>query len=278
MPAVIFLHTHITTGMLNRIGPFFKEVVLCLPWFIEPPHLDPEKKTDPVVHVRRPPDHLKPEKDFVVLLSEYRSWMEDHMDKGHAAFLRAANLDDSEETPWQIRQVIRQMRPKTGSELANQALKWHLLLHLAREAEEHQMEVNAGLDRIKQLQSPLAEALAEDGPTRGLLDDLTSSPAHDPLNQDHLPLVMDAWFGLFQEILDGDMLLTLDQRVLEYAAGLFEDNTGGDSGSAGTEGMSLTIPGDSPVPAKRFPPLADSATASKDRVRAGLAGKTLVLL
>ena len=82
-------------------------------------------------------------------------------------------------------------------------LKWHLVLHLARNLEEDRETAQNLLQQAAQRKSPLSEAMAEDEKAPDMFRDL--HPVHGlyPYVTDrHLNLIFEAWFGLFGPVVE----------------------------------------------------------------------------
>ena len=176
VPAILFPHSYLPESLANKMLSLFSKITICQPWFMDGPVPGAESEGYSSIHIIRPAESLKPEGDFKRLLSEYRLWIRQNRDKGYAPFLNAireAGL--SEDNPWEIRQMIRQTGKETPVSQENNALKWHLILHLAREFEENRVEAEEMLSQVKQQKSPLAQALEEDAPIKGLFEDLPRS-------------------------------------------------------------------------------------------------------
>ncbi len=232
------------------------------------------------LRIIHPEEDVKPERDFKRLLSEYRSWMGQNRDKGYTAFLNAireAGL--SEDNPWEIRQMIRETGKESPVSQEDNALKWHLILHLAREFEENRLEEEEMLSQIKQQKSPLAQALGEETPFKGLFEDLPQSEKSLFVDKHHLGRVIKAWVGLFGVRLHNHAhLITLDGHVMEYVSNIFEDETGQspeeEEDSFSSESFSSRIH----ICRKYLPRLLDEKTDPVDPVLTYLSGKTIMLL
>jgi len=225
LPVILFPHTCITEPDSKKILAVFSQLTICQPWFMDGPVPEAESEGYSSIHITRPAESLKPERDFKRLLSEYRLWIRQNRDKGYTAFLNAIReAGFSEDNPWEIRKMIRQTGKDTPVSKENNALKWHLILHLAREFEENRREEEEMLSQVKQQKSPLAQALGEEAPFKGLFEDLTQSEKSLFVDKHHLGQVVKAWVGLFGDHLqDHELLITLDRHVMEYATDIFED-------------------------------------------------------
>lgn len=259
--AILFPHTWLTGTESDRILAAFDDLTVCQPWYMDAPHH--ADAGDSRTHVVRPGDALMPPQDFMKILAEYRTWA--GQNPGYAFF----PTQREEDATWEIRASLRHEEKPVHSRVQEQALKWHLILHLERELEESRRAADEMLVRVKAERSPLAEALGEATPLQGLLDDL---PVREPVahtDGPRLKQVMRAWFGLFGPSLPHDgILVTKDREVLSHAEELF-----------GADAVQLDETGKaSSFPAVQLPISADTRRMERDPVYAGLSGKTLVLI
>jgi hypothetical protein len=177
----------------------------------------------------------------------------------------------SEDTPWEIRQLISKGGQDNPAPLEDQGFKWHLLLHLAREFEQSSVETEKMLNELMHKKSPLEGALEETPPQR-IFEDTPLMETQLHVGGYHLKLVFEAWFGLFGEFIsDNVSLVTFDPLVIDYAAELFEP----DKKIISSEGpKTKALSGDT----RHLPRLPDNEKTSKDPVLAGLSGKTIILM
>ena len=151
------------------------------------------------------------------------------------------------------------------------------MLHLAREIEENLQEVEGMFYLLKQEASPLRDALEDKSASKGLFDDMPKSDTNSLVSEHHLSQVIEAWLGLFGEyISDEKLLITLDQKVLDYVTGIFND-------IIYQEESQNPVPDETsfgPVNAviKKLPLLADDGEVRKDPLLKGLSGKTIIML
>ena len=153
------------------------------------------------------------------LIAEFKIWLSQNQDKGYAAFLSASQKGPfSEDTPWDIRKMISQAAGKASPDpQEDQLIRWHLILHLAREFEVNQEEAKVLLNRLRHQKSPLEGAL-EEPPSKGFFEDTPLMETPFQVDADHHRQVIEAWFGLFGSSFEEDeTLITLDPQVLEYA-------------------------------------------------------------
>ncbi len=224
---------------------------------------DGTESNDARITIVRPPEGLKPPEDFRKFLSEYRLWMSQN--QGYTPLPPRGGEDST----WEIRHALRQTGKEVRAPVEEQALKWHLVLQLERELEEDRTSADEMLIQMKAKRSPLEDALGEASPSQGFLEDLPLSDPHSSIDERHLRIVLGAWFGLFGSSLpDGGSLLTIAPNVLDYAAELF--GTGPPKPS--------TEEGASSLRTIHLPRSSVDARREKDSVRAGLSGRTLILV
>jgi len=281
-PVILFPHTQIAIQNLGKILARFGELTICQPWFMEDPFPDTKEFDPGSIHILHPPEALKPKGDFIRLISEYRLWIRQNRDKGYRTFLKSTREGLlSEETPWEIRQLISKAGEKRHSDpYEDQAFKWHLTLHLAREFEKNKQEADELLRKLKHRKSPLDGAL-EESPRQGFFED--SSVLETPFQVDEYQLrqVIEAWFGLFgRDLSDEGVLVTLDPQVLTYVSEIFEfeETIIGPK----TDSEKDLFPGSASVQAsghiRYLPSLTEDEKALNDLVKNGLSGKTIILL
>ena len=239
-----------------------------------------ETESDSFISILRPPLSRKPEGNFKGLLAEYKLWVSQNRDRGYSAFLTSIReMPSSEDSSWEIRQLISRMGDTSSVTRQDQDLKWHLILHLAREFEENQLEAESTLSRVKQQKPPLQEALGEGTPLKGLFEDLAESETSPLADEQHIKQVFEAWLGLFGEhISSHQLLVTLDPHVMNYITEVFEDKIGQFSGQEEGQFYSELASSQIPMTLKHLPSLSDDGDAHSDPVTANLCGKTIILL
>ncbi|MFH1242493.1 MAG: hypothetical protein V1689_09035 [Pseudomonadota bacterium] len=217
---------YITRRDLERALTHFAPLTICQPWFMERPMPGVETPEASLVRVERPSEDMRPYGDFLRLLSEYQLWMSQNLDKGYTTFLGLTSKKAfSEDTPWEIRGILRQMGQDPRDISRENSLKWHLTLHLARQWEENQSGVEDMLKRLKQQGSPLAGAIEEGGSYRSMFKDLPSEGTYLFAEEHHIRQVLEAWLGLFGWYLadHDETLLTLSRPVADYVTETFEE-------------------------------------------------------
>ena len=259
--AILFPHSYLPGFAKERILSSFDSITICQPWYME--SAAGTENNDNRITIVRPPEDLKPPEDSRQILSEYRLWLTQN--QGYTPLPAVGG----ENATWEIRRALRQTGKEVREPVEEPALQWHLVLHLERELEENRTSADEMLLRVKAKRSPLAEALGEANPSHGLFDDLPLSNSHFSIGERHLSHVLGAWFGLFGRSLpDGGNLLTIAPDVLSYAAELF--GTGPPEPSMEEDASSFrTI---------HLPRSSDDSRMEKDSVRAGLSGRTLMLV
>jgi hypothetical protein len=273
-PIVLFPHTHVESRLLERLIDTFGSVTLCQPWFTEPTVLqnDFEKGT---LKVCFPPEVLKPKEDFNRLLSEYQGWMMENQGKNRPATFSTGETGDA---TWTIRKAIRDAGKGADDPALKNTLKWHLVLHLARNLEAERVSAQDLLQRAAKSKSPLTEALEKDEEIPDMFEDLPLSATYPYVTDRHQGLIFEAWFGLFSSLIESNSeLLTLDRQVFTYALDLFD---GCDVQLLGeispSEAKEIDAPGFTSN-RKTFPKLLNPSV-STDSVLQTLSGKTLILV
>ncbi len=269
---VLFPHTQLESGLLERLIEIFGSVTLCQPWFTEPTVLSKENGD---LKVLFPSEAMKPKEDFKHLLSEYQGWMMDHQGKNRTAPLPGRETGDE---TWAIRKAIRDVNKDADDPALQNTLKWHLVLHLARNLEEERVSAQDLLQRAAKSKSPLAEAMEKDEEIPDMFEDLPLAATYPYVTERHLNLIFEAWFGLFGSLIESDSeLMTLDRQVFTYALDLFDGCDVQPIGEISvSEEKEVEAPGLT-ISRKTFPRLLNPAV-SKDSILKALSGKTLILV
>ena len=260
--ATLFPHSLIGEHALERITRSFSPISLCLPYFMEPP--ETAKGRDSKVRILFPPAQLQPESDFKRVLREYQGWMEQHRDKGYAAVLTLIQQDPHDEDSWWgIRKMIQQKSQGPAASSPVKGLKWHLILHLARQIEEAHAEAGRLLERLRMGPSPLSGAIEEGQDIPGPMSDLAPQALEILFSGHQLHQVLEAWFGLFGTYLPSSgTLITLSCEVWDFVKGLFEGIAPTSFQSKGLTSLRLPVP---------------ERPLHQDPLLEVLSGKTLVL-
>ena len=274
IPIVLFPHTHVETRLLERLIDTFGSLTLCQPWFTEPAVLsDHVEKSS--LEIRFPPEALKPKEDFNRLLSEYQGWMMENQGKSRPATYATGNTENE---TWNIRKAIRDTGKDADDPAVGNTLKWHMVLHLARNLEEERETAQTLLQKAAKTKSPLAEAMERDEQIPDMFEDLPLSAAYPYVTDHHLKIIFEAWFGLFGNRIETEAeLLTLDRQVMTYASNLFD---GCDIQPYEDSDLSQKKEDDSgnfTIRSKTFPRLL-KPSASTDSVLLALSGKTFILV
>ncbi|MCD6562054.1 MAG: hypothetical protein J7L16_09915 [Deltaproteobacteria bacterium] len=274
---ILFPHSFITVEKLKKIDTLSSRLTICHPWFMDTPIPFRDENDFPNVNILRPSINLKPENNFRKLFTHYQTWAMQNREKDYSGFLIAFREMATEDKAWDIREMLRKPGATAKADPKEQALKWHLMLHLAREIEENLQEVEGMFYLLKQEGSPLRDALEDKSASKGLFDGMPKSDTNSLVGEHHLSQVIEAWLGLFGEyISDEKLLITLDQKVLDYVTGIFDD-------IIYQEESQNPVPDETsfgPVNAviKKLPLLADDGEVRKDPLLKGLSGKTIIML
>lgn len=216
--AVLFPHSHLPAHILRKILSLFWPLTLFQPWFMERPNPLPAVDKTNAVQILYPPEEMRPGGDFAARLKAYRQWMENHLDRGLTGSLNAIQEGElTENSTWEIRRMIRKDRVQREVPGEDPILKWHLILHLAQESEDHRLEAEALLAAMKGGDVPLKGAVDDSEHLQGLFQDLPSFEMDPGPNENRIVQVLEAWFGLFGGYLRGEeFLVTWDRHIMDY--------------------------------------------------------------
>jgi hypothetical protein len=280
LPVVLFPRCYITDKKLKKIHHIVEQLTICQPWFMDVPLPVLEGYGASVIDILLPPESLKPKGDFNGLFSEYLLWIRQHQDRGYTSFLSATQkMILSEDKPWEIRQMMGQTGEAAPVSKENNALRWHLILHLAQAFEENLTEADEMLKHMKQVKSPIEDAMGERTALPGMFEDLPQSETNLFVDDRHLRQILEAWLGLFGEILpERGLLMTLDQHVMDYVSGVFEDKGVALSKEAVESILPKFTSSQSDFTLIQFPNLADNPNAHADPVLTGLSDKIVFFL
>ena len=280
LPVILFPHSYISYPDLRKILDLFGRLTICQPWFMDIPLPTDETQDLSLVHIVRPPSHLKPKGDIKGLLSEYNLWIRHNQDKGYAASLRTAlGTPLPENTTWGIRKMINRMGEGSSTPLEEDTLKWHLVLHLAWELEKNLVDAVETLNKVKQQKPPLEDALEKPASSHGLFDDLSQSEMYNFLDNHILRQVFEAWLGLFGKYLRNDeLLITFDRHVMNYVTEIFGDIIGTPSGDKERFFPPELASSQISFSLKHLPPISENINVHRDPILIGLSSKTIIML
>jgi hypothetical protein len=226
LPVVLFPHADLPESVLKKILSFFGALTIFRPWFMERPAFASGGNEANTIQVLRPPDDLKPEEGFGTRLSEYRQWIEQNTDRGYTEFLQASQENDlTENTTWEIRQMIRRGGGQASAPQLDAALKWHLVLHLAQDVEDQKLEADKALKALKEKDVPLKGIVEESDDMESLLGGLSPFESEPKGDEHRLRQILEAWLGLFGGSLgENDLLVTYSRQVMSYVTDLWEES------------------------------------------------------
>jgi hypothetical protein len=239
LPAILFPHAGLPEPTVKKILSFFGPLTIFQPWFMESLIFASGANEAKGVQVLYPPDTLKPEKGFLTRLSEYRYWIEQNRDRGYTEFLQVNQDNDlTENTTWEIRQMIRQkngLRPtlltRERQECRPEPEKWHLILHLAQDVEDQKLEADKELKALRERDVPLRGIVEESEDMKSLLEDLSPFESETMGDEHRLRLILEAWIALFGGYLkENDLLVTSSRQVMGYVTELWRESQNDDQG------------------------------------------------
>lgn len=203
-------YTDSELSLVKDIIPAFSPIEICLPWGKALPGIVDEQ----TITALYPAEDLKPDISFERTLNDCLNWLEEQGEKSRVELVKAgADKVSSEESLYQIRHLLAGRESNASSE-KNTTNRQHLLIHLAGRIEEHRSEANRMLDKLNKRPSPLADSLDQAGKTEEPMDTPDEMDKDFLLEDTYINHFLNAWFGLFGDIIkDGQILLTLNRRV-----------------------------------------------------------------
>ena len=282
-PVVLFPHTFVNDLTYQKLGSQINKLAIMQPWFMENPLSgdDWADKQTLDIKICKPLADMKPKIDFMGLLAEYRGWIREGIHKDSVLFLQnLAKSDISEAPPWEIRKLIKNHSETDSDKLDQQIIKWHLILHLAREMEANQSDSDALLYDLQQKPSPLTglfDADSSKGNFLKYLPDTTSPPLMDIY---HVHLIFEAWFGLFgNHMQEYEFLVTYDIQVIKAIAELFPHDEELFLISKTDKLMDRSMSDrDLPLKKVQLPPHTTDLKGAGSKIITGLSGKTIILI
>ncbi|MFC1533536.1 hypothetical protein ACFL7M_09260 [Thermodesulfobacteriota bacterium] len=214
MPVLLFPYFHTHESVIEKVSTFFGPITIYLPWFQEPPEFINYKN----IEISYPPDSLKPKDGFKNILSEYHHWVEQNRDKSYLEIIKSDRKSElTDNSTWEIRQMLgRTVQSVSGTE-EEKTLRWHLLLHLAREIEEQLVLADRILKTLKDKNSLLEGSIESAEEIRSLLGDLPSFEPETVLDDFNFRQIFDAWFSLFEVYLnENELLITFNRYTMDY--------------------------------------------------------------
>ena len=218
MSSILFPHSNLSEARLKTISFFLGPMTLFQPWFMDPPPFMSEINPPDVIRVMNPPKALMPDDTFKTLLAEYRGWIALNHGKNRAFPMNVnQGSGNTEVHTWEIREMIRRMDHPAPDSVDPPSLKWHLILHLAREIEDNRNEAERALEALRVKKSPLQGSVDSEEELKDLFEDLPRFDSGSFSDACQRGQVIEAWFGLFGGYIHPrDLLLTANREILDY--------------------------------------------------------------
>ena len=173
---------------------------------------------DPAMPYSYPPESLKPEKRFGNILAECLNWVKQNHDKSHKEIIKSGYSNNSDDDSiWRIRQLLGNNIPSGSTFPEDNSVKWHLILHLAKEMETQLSEANRILHSLRHRPPLLDKSVETAVKTEDLLEDLYGFNQESTLNHTRLSRIIEAWFGLFGSLIsETAILLTNNSSIFNH--------------------------------------------------------------
>jgi hypothetical protein len=280
LPVNLFPHSCLPEPVIKKILPFFGLITIFQPWFMDRPFFVADTDDINPIQILNPPINLNPGEGFKRLLSECRGWIRNNQEKSSIEFLKACQgVEHNENNTWEIRQMLRRIDRHTSVPEEDHSIRWHLILHLAQEIEDHRREADRMLNALKEKKSPLEGIIEEgaDNNINALFEDLPQFESEPIMDENNLSQVLEAWFALFGGHLKGDdFLVTFNQHVMEHVSEFWKDF-----------GVEKKVEASYPQElqggtlhfiAKHLSPFSNNDLPIKDNVLKHLSNKTIILV
>ncbi|MBN1850550.1 MAG: hypothetical protein JW932_18420 [Deltaproteobacteria bacterium] len=225
MSLMLFPHSFVPQILQKRIVDIFGQLTICYPWFLESPSFMQEGIDDGHIKILFPPEELKPSERIQKMIVEYHQWIKRNQGWKYAGVLQNELAENyGENATWEIRQALRQISNNDQDNNKEMALKWHIILHLAKAIEEQRLEAEAALNKIRHMRPLLDGSVEEAGDIHQLVGDLSPFEQEPSFTHFHFTQISEAWFGLFGDYLrEGDTLLTFNRHFMEYLSEKWDD-------------------------------------------------------
>jgi len=222
---ILFPHSHLPETGLKKVLPLFGPITVFQPWFMGAPTFMPDIEGPAAVTILNPPNHMKPGEGFKALLAEYKTWMTYHKDRSTREFIKANREPGAGgNATWDIRQMLRENGRHQPNREKDEVLRWHLILHLARDVEDELKEADRALRVLKDKKSPLGGLFEEGEAVTDVFKDLTAFESKPPVDENYLASILEAWFALFGVYLkENELLITLNRQVMHFVSDLWKE-------------------------------------------------------
>ncbi len=218
----------------EKITPCFSPLKSYIPWGGTFPQF-----TDSRITTYFPPEELKPEADFNLILDECFNWASEQGEKSRREIIKTGHmLPVSSESLRHIKTVISNRLTDTSEK--DRVIRWHMLLLLADRIEANRADANELLEGLKKSPSPLLNNADLTENTKYPLETLTGIDPDSFLTDTNIMRLLQAWYGLFGSLIpDSEPLLITDRRIYEY---LLDECEGMESSLENREAITFKCP------------------------------------
>ena len=195
---------------LKEIAMFFSPVKFYLPWGTERPEVDKDTGIEQLF----PPDTMKPEADFNLLLNECFNWAYEQGETSRRELAKTGRTNPiSDESLRHIKTILgNKISPDTSEK--DRVIRWHMLLHLAGRLEQDRSEANRMLADLNKMPSPLLKNADLTEKTEYPLENLTGIGSELLISEANSRQLLRAWYGLYHtSIKEREPLLTTDRNI-----------------------------------------------------------------
>lgn len=205
-------YTNSNLSLIDEITPCFSPVKIYVPWG----GAVPEYAGNSEITTLNPPEEFKPEADFNMLLDECFNWAYEQSEKSRKEIIKTGHIDPtSNESLRHIKSIISNRI--SDSSQKDMVVRWHMLLHLAGRLEQNRSEANRMLENLNKKPSPLLHNADLTENTQYPLENLRGIDSEFFINDTNIKMLLRAWHGLFNSLIDNDdLLLTVDRRIFDH--------------------------------------------------------------
>lgn len=198
---------------LDKVLPFFSPVIIYVPWGGTIPSITDDK----TIIASFPPEELKPDADFNLLLDECFNWAYEQGETSRREIIKTGYTNPTSEESLRHIKALLGNRVSADTSKKDRAVKNHMLLHLANRLEEHRNDANRMLGNLNKMPSPLFKNADLTDNTQYPLKNLTGIGQELLISNTHTKQLLEAWHCLFNsKINDDELLLTLNPHIFEH--------------------------------------------------------------
>ena len=231
--ATVFPDGRIEDKHLKNLCALFDVVHIGMPWVMEPTPAMIELSAMGLLKIHRPEAPIPSGLDPRTLLNDYKNWVMYGNEKSFSSFAKAALLQTTEESRWEISQAVKQMARGGESQTGSPDIYPFVLLHLYQQVQEDKGTADRALESINISGSPLAEALGKDMEPEFHQTSLGNDTVSIPIQEETLAEVLESWCSIFGPLLtENQVAVTPNPQIFDLIVERVEERLNKDLVSA----------------------------------------------